>query len=141
MYKKILIPMDGSDHSIVAAKHAIQIASDYGSQVTFIYVIADLYNSHRLSEADVKQMKNTFMAQSSEILEKAVKEVQKPNVTIEKKILTGHPAQQIIEECTEGLYDLIVMGSRGLSSVQDFLMGSTSYRVVANAPCPVLIVR
>lgn len=141
MYKKIMVPVDGSDNSIRAAKHAMQIALNFGSQVTFIYVIADMYNSSRLSEDVLSELKKAFMAQSNEVLEKVVNEVQMPNIAIEKKILTGHPAQQIIKECTEGMYDLIVMGNRGLDGVQEFLMGSTSKRVATNAHCPVLIIR
>jgi nucleotide-binding universal stress UspA family protein len=141
MYKKILVPLDGSTHATVAAKHALQIALNYGSQVTFIYIVADLYNSHRYIGKDYNQLKEAFIAQSENILDNAIKEVQIPNVTINKKMVVGHPAEKIVEECKTGEYDLVVIGSRGLSSIQGFFMGGVSSQVANHAPCPVLIVR
>lgn len=53
----------------------------------------------------------------------------------------GHPASAIIEAAENGGFDLIILGSRGLNAVERFLVGSVSARVVAHAPCSVLVVR
>lgn len=141
MYNKILVPVDGSDHAMKAATHAMEIALTFNSQVTLLYVISDSYNSSRLSEDVRKQLRDTFMEQSCDVVDKVASEVQKPNITIEKKILTGHPAQQILKECVDGEYDLVVMGNRGQSGVKEFVMGSVSKRIADSACAPVLIVR
>jgi nucleotide-binding universal stress UspA family protein len=62
-------------------------------------------------------------------------------VPLETKLVWGNPADIICEEAKEAKYDLIVMGSRGLSQIKSYLLGSVSSRVTRHAPCPVLIVR
>jgi nucleotide-binding universal stress UspA family protein len=53
----------------------------------------------------------------------------------------GDPASGIVEAARNGNFDLVVVGHRGLSSIEAFLMGSVSNRVVTHAPCSVLVVR
>ncbi len=141
MFKKILAPVDGSIGSQAAAKKAMQIAADYGAEVTFIYVAVDIYSSSRLSNEDYSQLQAAYMAQGEAMLEDVINEVKIDGVMTNKKMLTGHPAQILLNECKEGGYDLVVIGSRGQSLLQDFPMGSVSSRVVQYAPCTVLIVR
>ncbi|AGL01533.1 universal stress protein [Desulfoscipio gibsoniae] len=145
MYKKILVPLDGSHPSMTAAEHAIQIAASFDAQVTFLHVAPNLIHyvtDPRLHAVfDYNQLKQEFTAQGETILEDARKEFEKHGVNIDKKLLWGHPSQEIIEECKEGQYDLLVMGSRGLGDIKGYLMGSVSNRVTRHAPCPVLIVR
>jgi nucleotide-binding universal stress UspA family protein len=62
-----------------------------------------------------------------------------PNVTMETKIVEGHPAPVLIEE-SKGA-DLLVVGSRGHGEFVGMLIGSTSEHCVANAPCPVVVIR
>jgi len=57
------------------------------------------------------------------------------------KILRGDPANTILTYAKDKPFDLIVMGSRGLNSFQEMLLGSVSHRVTKHAQCPVLIVK
>ncbi len=145
MYKTILVPLDGSAPSLDAAKHAVKIATSFDAKVTFLHILPNLasyINLPRLYAADsYNQLLEEFNAQGETIFDNAIKEIDTQGITIDKKLVPGDPAQKIVEESYEGQYDLIVMGSRGLSGVQDFLMGSVSSRVSKHAPCPVLIVR
>jgi len=74
-------------------------------------------------------------------LEDALVEFASRDVTITKKLVWCYPSEETIQEATEGGYDLIVTGSRGLSAIKGYLMGSVSNRVTKHAPCPVLVVR
>jgi len=56
-------------------------------------------------------------------------------------VLRGDPAEQIIARAKRERAELIVMGSRGLSDIRSFLLGSVSHKVTAHAPCSVLVVR
>ncbi|HXZ25545.1 MAG TPA: universal stress protein [Nitrospiria bacterium] len=56
-------------------------------------------------------------------------------------VVRGDPAEQIIARAKREKSDLILIGSRGLSDIRSFLLGSVSHKVVAHAPCPVLVVR
>ncbi|WP_347491088.1 universal stress protein [Desulfoscipio sp. XC116] len=145
MYKKILVPLDGSHRSIAAAEHAMQIAAGFGAQVTFLHVVPNLTNfvsSHQVQAAiDFNQLAEEFAANGETILDDARKEFTDRGVIIDKKLLWGHPSQEIIQEAKDGQYDLIVVGSRGLGEIKGYVMGSVSNRITKHAPCPVLVVR
>jgi nucleotide-binding universal stress UspA family protein len=60
-------------------------------------------------------------------------------VAVSKKLLEGHPAEEIIKETREG--DLIVIGSKGRTGLDRLLMGSVAENVARHATCPVMIVK
>jgi nucleotide-binding universal stress UspA family protein len=57
------------------------------------------------------------------------------------KLVEGRPSDRIIETAKTEDFDLVVMGSRGLGGIKEFLLGSVSDRVADEVPCPVLIVK
>jgi nucleotide-binding universal stress UspA family protein len=65
----------------------------------------------------------------------------KPDLKISQKLVEGRPSTRIVETAKEGNFVLIVMGSRGLSGVKEFFLGSVSDRVADDAECPVMIVK
>ncbi len=140
MYKKILIAVDGSEHSIRAAKEAIKIAScSKDSLVELVYV------------ADFSKSKNEVLhSQSTEELEHArrtrlrpIEDLMKKNlINYEVKVLRGEPGPAIVEYANdEDDFDLAILGSRGLNSLQEMVLGSVSHKVVKRVNCPVLIVK
>ena len=78
---------------------------------------------------------------SKKILDDAYQrsEMTKPNFKITKKVVDGFPSTEIIEEAENG-FDLIVMGSRGHSFLDELILGSVSKRVVDGSNVPVLVV-
>lgn len=141
MYKKILVPLDGSHRSMAAATHAVQIASKLNSTITFFHVVPNITPYGGSPGTAFKAISKEFEAMGESILNDAETEFKGTNVAIEKKLAWGKPEQEICEEAREGQYDLIVIGSRGLGEIKGYLMGSVSNRVSRHAPCPVLIVR
>jgi len=144
MYKKILVPLDGSDQAKMAAEQAVDIAEKFGAPVTFLHVCPNFNFMNEFSihaAIDYTQLREEFSLQGEKILEDALVEFASRDVTITKKMVWGYPSEEIIQEATEGGYDLIVTGSRGLSAIKGYLMGSVSNRVTKHAPCPVLVVR
>ncbi|MCL6610654.1 MAG: universal stress protein [Peptococcaceae bacterium] len=145
MYKKILVPLDGSLRAKVAAEHAMELAKSMDSEVLFLHVIPALppyvnKYSDRLGGA-YQQIHDELQATGEEIMEQAKTEFEKYGVKMEVKVIWGNPAMEICREAKEGRFDLVVMGSRGLGEIKGYLMGSVSNRVVRHASCPVLIVR
>ena len=136
MYKKILIPVDGSEKAALAAKQAAELASILGSEVTLFHVVpvlpVDRFRSIVIEESRI---------QGKELLEQSRKELDEFNITIDTDMVPGHPADAICLKARVDKYDLIIMGSRGLSGVKGYLMGSVSSAVTRYAPCPVLVVR
>jgi len=145
MYKKILVPLDGSIRAKIAAENAIELAKCMDAGILFFHVIPALppyvnKYSDRLGGA-YQQIHDELQTTGEEIMEQARNEFGKYGVRMDIKVIWGNPAMEICREAKEGRFDLIVIGSRGLGEIKGYLMGSVSNRVTRHASCPVLIVR
>lgn len=142
MFKKILVPIDGSDQSVEAARIAVSIAGKYGSQVQLLHVVAPpSYDSPGL---DVPPTLMSIALEHWEkmgrdVLQRACQECKVEEVKVTMELAWGNPARVICDKAEEGEYDLIVIGSRGLGGLTGLILGSVSDRVSHMAPCPVLI--
>lgn len=149
MFKSILVALDGSKHAKRAAAVAIDLAQRYGSRVHFITVTKK--PPARLSEElqrymEVEQLKGSADALITEvargILAEAEKHARSKGVKEVKTIAkTGPVARTIVDVAKRQKADLIVMGSRGLGTVEGILLGSVSHKVVSLADCNVMTVR
>lgn len=135
MYKKILVPVDGSEKSLQAARHGARLAAEFDASVTLLYVVPEMPADIR--SIVIKEINN----QGKNLLRKAAQVVASYDVFVEQKILQGHPAETICKKARLHKYDLIVIGSRGLSGVKGYLLGSVSMAVTVHATCPVMIIR
>ena len=146
MLQKILLPSDGSEYALQAARAAADLASRYGSAVTMLHVFT-IPTAHmplvgtpgiELDPATVnklaEEVHDAVSRRTGQVLEAA-------GVKYETLHEMGHPAEVIGRIAEEGGYDLIVMGSRGLSEIKSFFLGSVSDKVSHHAHCPVLLVR
>ncbi|AET68578.1 universal stress protein UspA-like protein [Desulfosporosinus orientis DSM 765] len=139
---KILVPTDGSEYSKHALAAALQYAEQYQSKIKLIHVVhqpissmtvsAEIY-SFSLTEEQINEIGNTIM-------EKTLVGNDISKVSIEKEISEGYPATVILDEIKEGI-DLVVMGTSGHGPLAGALIGSVTQRVLADATCPVLIVK
>lgn len=144
MFKNILVPIDGSEYSLNAAKTAISIGEKFEGKVTFLHVISkSLETTPNIKEhkATLVEEIETLRAQGYKILEKAIQSTGKDTAEIEAVLSWGNPADIIMEEIGEKEYDLVVMGSRGLGAIKGLLLGSVSERVVRLIKCPVMIIK
>ena len=140
MYKKILVPVDGSENSLKTLEHAVKLASVLGSQVTLVHVIAPLPSSVQgyITNDLVKEVQSFGL----EVLQNAKESIPPQfNLEIETDLVYGDPSNEICDKAKNDQFDLIVIGSRGLSQIVSIIMGSVSRRVARHATCPVLIVR
>ncbi len=153
LFSKILVPIDGSDYSIYAAKCAIDIGSKYKSQVTFINIIYSPLNtefSHLpglVVPTQIESIAEKAKNEAEKIFEKIIQEnnyiIDKFTLEIKKEILSTSISvyNTILEYAKNEKIDLIVMGSRGMTGLKKILLGSTSSGVVTYAECPVMIVK
>ncbi|OAG28602.1 universal stress protein [Thermodesulfatator autotrophicus] len=138
-YKSILVPIDGSDISFKAVERAIDLADQYKAKLIILYVIPkggefiDLFN--------LKSVKKAFEEEAQKYFEKARKMAESKNISPSFRIMEGKPWEKIVEAVKNLNCDLIVMGSHGRGSIEKFLIGSCTERVLSEAPCPVLVVK
>lgn len=140
MAKKILVPLDGSDHANRALEYAFDLAQKYGAEVLILSVVQyGPFLPEVATTSYYEQIDAFYKKVLSDALEKAKKAV--PNLTVSTKLEEGYPADKIIENAQKGNFDLIVMGRRGQGHLRHTLLGSVSDRVADNCPCALLIVK
>ncbi|WP_339147837.1 MULTISPECIES: universal stress protein [unclassified Sutcliffiella] len=139
MFHKILLASDGSEHSKRAAEKAIEVAKcSKDSLLEIVYVIdgdqakSDVLQNWNTADLDDKRTKKIRW------VEQKAKE---SNITFNVKTLSGEPGPSIVKHANEYDFDLVVIGSRGLNTLQEFVLGSVSHKVAKRAQCPVMIVK
>ena len=129
LFRKILVPIDGSSYSLRAASVAIDFAQRYGSRLTFIHITSS--KNKEEAEKIFDEVKKMVYEAGIEA-EFKIKKIDIPKSSV---------AAEIIKEAREGLYSAIIMGSRGLSESEDLTIGETALSISTFAPCSVLIIR
>jgi nucleotide-binding universal stress UspA family protein len=139
LYKKIILATDGSDHAKRAAENAMYIAScSPESLVEIVFVVdADKVKSDVLSHWNSADLDG----KRKERIREVEKMARTYEVSYKVTILQGDPGPAIVEYANSHQADIIVIGSRGLSGLQEFVLGSVSHKVAKRANCPVLIVK
>lgn len=137
-FKRILVPVDGSDSSDRAIDQAIYLAKICDAKLDFIYVanINQLAINACLSDAILEAVTKA----GNVILDRALEKVP-ANIKAKGFSETGSPAVVILDVAENENCDLIVMGSRGLGIVKGVLLGSVSQHLVEQAKCPVMVVK
>lgn len=153
LFDKILVPIDGSEHSGRALETAIQIAKAHNSKLVLLSVysvaVAPVANPEMAMSAPVIIPDASTAAVEIEgarnlgqkILARAEAKAKSEKIEVEAELAGGNAVDRILEKSKEGKFDLIVMGARGLSTIRKILIGSVSDGVIKNALCPVLIVK
>jgi len=138
MYKKILLAVDGSEHSLRAAKEAVKMASLNEGKVEIVFV-ADFgkVKNEVLHSQGLEELNHTRRMK----LQPAVEMMKSNNVMYDVRILHGEPGPAIVEYSNKEKFDLVVIGSRGLNTLQEMVLGSVSHKVVKRVNCPVLIIK
>ncbi|MGE5251081.1 MAG: universal stress protein [Bacteroidota bacterium] len=140
MFENILLAVDGSDHSMRAAKQAGDLARTLHSTIVRIIVAFEPIPDY-LGEPNRQQAIDARMDKANAILQQAQAAVGGIPGEIHTELIEGSPAEAIINVARTRKSTVIIMGSRGLSNMAELVLGSTSHNVVSHAPCPVLIVR
>lgn len=140
MYDKLLVPIDGSEHSAETVRQATELASKLGAEITLFHVAPNLPTAVEGTK-HAELFLNEVLRNGETILKEEKKKLAGYGLKVSLDMVVGHPAEEICAKAKEGNYDLIVIGSKGLSRNRGFVMGSVSKRVVRHAHCPVLIVR
>ncbi len=136
---KVLVPIDGSEHSQKAVARAMELAEKQGAEVTLMTVVpvaGDIMDESLVNIQDKLRAENQkwLDAAQAEFAAKGIKVA----TILEKGVV---PANNIIRRAGDDKFDRIIMGSTGRSGLAKILMGSTAAKVVAHAPCEVTIVR
>lgn len=137
--KKILMAHDGSKSSEKALKKALQVAETFGSSLTVLSVIPELYLTE-LMALDRARILDTMTKETREMMEK-IKAKSEHLKSLKTVIRQGDPADEILKTAEKIKADVIITGSHGRHGAQRFLLGSVSSKIVDHAECDVLVVK
>jgi nucleotide-binding universal stress UspA family protein len=147
MFKRILVAIDGSAHSMKAAETAIELARTYHTDLTFLHVttklnlpdqLRDYLKGEQLAGQDLLAIDDATRRIVADISARAEAGGVRKVKTIFRE---GKPARTIVAYAKSARIDTIVMGSRGLSELESALLGSVSHKVASLADCTVIVVK
>ena len=138
MMQRILVAYDGSEPADKAFALGLDLAGKY-SAVLYVLAVArpPEFGEEVETEAVVENSKRHY----HHILKPLQKKASAASVTIHLEVAVGHPAEQIIYHAEHHDVDLVVMGHRGRTFFERWLVGSVAKHVINHAPCAVLIAR
>ncbi len=136
---KILAAHDGSDAADKAMFEAAGIAQKYGAKLTIISAVPNLCFTE--IGVDCQTVNNLYRAEVEGIMEGVVDLLKEKNIDAETIIIEGSPADIIVDYAKSNGIDMIVLGLTGKNATERKILGSVSSKVVANAPCSVLVVK
>lgn len=148
MFNKILVAVDGSEMSNKALMAAASIAKERNAQISLFhvgkeavippYMVGEMAYISKEYNIDFNE---AMKKEGEEVLKQAKAKVEAEGIAVDAFYVVGDPARQIVDQAVEGGYQLIVIGSRGLSGFKEMMLGSVSHKVSQLAECPVLIVK
>ncbi|MBE0627134.1 MAG: universal stress protein [Burkholderiales bacterium] len=147
MFKKILVPTDGSGFSNRAVATAAQLAQSLGAQLLLLHVRSPLESPHHVEGGAMRELGGKRVMQEIEdeerrLLDAALELAATKGTQAETAFVAGYSAYEaIIRIASEQHCDLIVMASHGRRGISGILMGSETQKVLSHTTIPVLIVR
>ena len=136
--KKILVPMDGSKNSMRGLDEAIYLARQCHAIITGLYVIP---LSKPITDSQISHLEKYLLNNASKFMSKAKTRAAQNGILFDDAIIHGDEGPEIIKYANNKSYGIIVIGSRGIGSMKEIFLGSTSNYVLHKAKIPVLIVK
>lgn len=145
MFKKILVPYDGSTGSEKSLLKAVELAKLSEAELSILTV----YRHHSMLEASFSMVRPSEPGNMDDIMRGHARDIAEYAKSVARDagldgvrafVKAGQPARTIVGFAADHDYDLIVIGSRGLGSIEGYLLGSVSHKVTGLATCPVLVV-
>jgi len=142
MYKKILVPLDGSDLAKKALEHAEKLAKIFDSEIILFQVVPfmPIYGSPEMVTPLIIDEKQREMAER--YLATLTEELEKNGLKASATVRTGqHVAVEIIDFAKENGVDLIIMNTHGRSGLTRWVLGSVALKLLTRAETPILLLR
>ena len=154
MFKRVLVPLDGSRFGLRALKYATEVAQRFGAEVILLQVIkppasvitagAPGINSPAISEIAVQtalEENKRKAARARRYLGRKVRGMKTEGIKGSYSVIAGDPAQSIMDFSRNERIDLIVMSTHGSSGLKRAIMGSVADVVIRESGKPVLVIR
>ena len=144
--RKILVPVDYSEHSHAALAFAVELARKNGADLDIVHVwdrpsyVNDAIVVHQPGGA-ARSLVEMIRENAEREMDEFIQASKLPSdVRVERRLLGGNPAGRLLEELERGHHDLAVMGTHGRTGLKHLLLGSVAEKLVRLSPVPILSV-
>ena len=139
---KVLVAIDGSKYSLQALETAVKLLPEntFFTLVNCVEpVVADPFGYENYTPDEVRDINEKLMLNSQLTLKTSIAYAKQSSLEFDTKIIQGKSKREIANFAKEHAYDLIVVGSRGMNPFKGLKLGSTTYSLLHNAPCSLLV--
>ena len=141
--KRILVPIDRSGYKEKIIAYAVSLGKAWGAEITAIHVIEP---EHALSDGRAeakKEAREEARRQTEHLLNEIDTLAKKEGLSIKKEALEESDivGKAIIDYAKKNNIDVIVIGTKGMTAVQEYFFGSVANKVIHHAHCPVIAIR
>jgi nucleotide-binding universal stress UspA family protein len=137
MFKKILVPLDGSKLAEKILPRVEWLAKIHGGEVTLLRVAL----AHTFPGQDPVQHQLNAVKEAEEYLAKAEEWMRSVGVSVKTVVRYGNDAQEIVDHARDRDFDLIAMSTHGRTGLTQFVLGSVANKVINTATVPILLYR
>jgi nucleotide-binding universal stress UspA family protein len=141
MYRRILVPLDGSRLAEQALPHAAVHAEQFGAEIVLLMVLGPLPEPIMAGRGAVRSAEEASARLARSYLEGIAAGLREEGIPVTTETVEGKPYLEIIRYAEGKAFDLIVMSTRGHSGLSRWLLGSVADRVVRGATVPLLLVQ
>jgi nucleotide-binding universal stress UspA family protein len=145
MFRRILVPVDGSATAARGLREAIRLAKDQRAKVRMVHVVDEsVVIAAAEAGVDLDPVVEGLVKRGRRLLEAARRAADRQGVRVEVAMyesLAGPAADAILREARKWRADLIVMGTHGRRGIRRLVLGSDAEQVMRRTPVPVLLVR
>jgi len=149
MYKKILVPLDGSKLAECALPHVEELARGCGTEEVILVSVTERVPGYRVFEDPSQPLGQQLVPEAAgkkekpaqKYLERIAKAMKAKGIKVDTEVLLGDPAEEIVNYAKHPGCDIIVISSHGRSGISRWAFGSVADRVFRASCVPILMVR
>jgi nucleotide-binding universal stress UspA family protein len=140
-YTKILVGYDGSENSKRALDRAIALSEGTGAAIRLVVAVSTVLITYGPTAYYPPDYAEQALKEGGRLLSDAVGRAKAAGRNVSGSVEDGHPAEILLDCARREGADLIVVGRRGISGIERFVMGGVSSSVVNHSTCDVLVVK
>ena len=141
MYRKVLIPLDGSELAECALPEVMNLARGGVVGEVVLLNVVDIPSLWVAEGLDIMKLKDALLEKAQEYLSDVQSRLSKEGLNVIDVVMEGKTAQTIIDYSREKAVDLIVLATHGYTGMKQLMFGSVALRVLHDARVPVLLIR
>ena len=148
LFKKILVPVDGSHSCLHAKMLASSIVKTFNSAVTVVHVVShefmhpELKAQYQLPPSILHKIDEVYLEAGKKIIKSAEDLFREASIPVDARLVTHEdPAEFVLQLINDEKYDLVIIGNRAETQSERYSLGSVTQKVARYAKCPVLIVK